>query len=107
LGRVPRLRRENSVMFGLTDFFVEIQNRTFSLITYNVLAPHLGMRRVFSSFSQARFLNSDYRFPLVETQILSLNPSIVCLQEVEALRGVMPRKVADWPSSIRPNAIRR
>jgi endonuclease/exonuclease/phosphatase family metal-dependent hydrolase len=56
---------------------------TFRVVTYNVLAPHLSMRRVLSPFCMARFLTNEHRFPLLESQLTSVNPSILCLQEIE------------------------
>lgn len=55
---------------------------TFTLLSYNIFAP-VTMRPYLYPFNESRYLDYDYRLPLINEQIDSLDPDIVCCQEVQ------------------------
>lgn len=54
----------------------------FSLLSYNIFAP-VTMRPYLYPFNQAKYLDYSYRLPLIQEQINTVNPDIICCQEVQ------------------------
>lgn len=56
---------------------------SFTIMSYNILAPHCEKNRERFPFSSLRFLDRSYRIPKIKQIITELDSDICCLQEVE------------------------
>ena len=54
----------------------------FKLVSYNIFAP-VTMRPYLYPFNQEKYMDYGYRLPLIEAQIDSVQPDVVCCQEVQ------------------------
>jgi CCR4-NOT transcription complex subunit 6 len=59
--------------------------RIFSLLTYNVLADRFAGHRQLQ-YVPVQYLAWDYRWPLLQDELLRLGGDVVCLQEVDLHR---------------------
>lgn len=64
--------------------YSKIPQNQFSVLSYNILVPRCAMNYYLMPFSPIKYMETQYRVPMIINQLAEYANSIICLQEANA-----------------------